>query len=374
MRDTIRLALTGGATGGHLYPLIAIAKEFKKQSSARGWTIDISYIGGAVMNEKILEKEQITYHTIASSKIRKYFSLQNIVDVLKFPVGFFQALFKLYGIMPNVLFSKGGPGSVQVVCAAWLLHIPIVVHESDSIPGRGNRISALCASRIAISFEKAKKHFPAKKTALIGQPIDPDFDRYQVTDDDYSTFHLDKTRKIIVILGGSQGSQKINEIASEAIPEMLRYGQVVHQTGAAHFQDIHLVAQGYILDQIPTRKGDYHPYGFIPHEYLITLLKMADVVISRAGSGSIFEIAAAGIASILVPIPERTAGRHQIENAYEYADVGACVVIEEGNLTKHMLATFTKKILEDAAKNFAKPDAAAQVVRELISLIVSQQK
>ncbi|MEK7673898.1 MAG: UDP-N-acetylglucosamine--N-acetylmuramyl-(pentapeptide) pyrophosphoryl-undecaprenol N-acetylglucosamine transferase [Patescibacteria group bacterium] len=379
--EPIRIAITGGASGGHLFPLISVTKAIKKEAEQKNWNIEIFYVGAPVFKKEILEEENISYYPLASSKIRRYFDPRNLIDILKFPLGIFQALKILYKFMPDAIFSKGGPGSLQVVFASWLLKIPILIHESDSIPGRTNLKSARFATKIAVSFEQAKKYFPKNKTALIGNPIDPDFDRLEPTNGDYENLKLDKDRKIILIQGGSQGAQKINDVIIESVPQILKMAQVVHQVGEKNFQETRLTAEGFILEETPTKKSDYHAYGFIPHNNLIIIMKMADLIISRAGGGAIFEIAAAGKPSILVPLPEEVAGRHQIENAYEYANTGACSVIEQPNFTTHILNSVIKKILEDnetqksmseSAKQFAKPQAAQMIAKEIIYLITKE--
>lgn len=376
MDEKIIICLTGGATGGHFFPLLSVAKIFQQSFTER--PIEIVYVGAPVLDPRALTYYNIAYYPIPAAKWRSYFDIKNLLDVLKFPFGWLKALINLYRIMPNVIFSKGGPGSLQVILAAWLLRIPIFIHESDTIPGRSNRLAAKLADRVALAFAVAKKYFPAAKTAVLGQPIDPTFQALNPTDEDYVKFNLDKNRPIILVVGGSQGSQKINEIVTEALPELLSLAQVIHQTGIATFEETRLTASGFILEHIPLKKADYHPHAFIAHEDFIKLLKLCTLVISRAGSGAIFEIAAAGKPSILIPLPEQVVGRHQIENAYAYADTGAAVVLEQENFNKHILAAVVRKLLQDsetrrtmgiAALEFSKPKAAYFIVEELMALM-----
>jgi len=374
--EPLRIALTGGATGGHLFPLLAVATVLRREAETRHRQLELTYVGVPPFHRETLERSGVATYPIAATKLRRYLAVANFIDLLKFPLGLLQSLIILYRLMPDVLLSKGGPGSVQVVVAAWFFRIPILVHETDSIPGRANLISARLATRIGVSFEAAKEYFPAAKVALIGNPIDPDFDRITPQAEDYDNLKLDRQRPIVLVVGGSQGAQRINEVIVEAIPQLLPLAQVVHQIGEQRFQETRLEAEGFILEQVPAKKHDYHPFGFIPHEHLVLLLKMADLIISRAG-GSIFEIAAAGKASILVPLSAAVVGRHQIENAYAYANTGACTVIEEANLTSHILTSIVQKVLTDtngreqmavAARAFAKPAAAETVARELLYL------
>jgi UDP-N-acetylglucosamine--N-acetylmuramyl-(pentapeptide) pyrophosphoryl-undecaprenol N-acetylglucosamine transferase len=378
MDEKIIICLTGGATGGHFFPLLSVAKIFQQKFAAEKQQGEIVYVGAPVLDERGLNYLKIAYFPITTAKWRRYWDIRNLFDIFKFPFGLFKAFFILYRLMPNVIFSKGGPGSLQVVLAGWLLRIPILIHESDTIPGKSNRLGAKFANRIALAFGTAKKYFPQNKTAVIGQPIDPFFQSINPTDEDYIKFNLDKTRPIILVIGGSQGSQKINEVVVEALPELLSLAQVVHQTGVTTFEETRLTANGFILENVPLKKGDYHPLAFITHEDLIKLLKACTLVISRAGSGAIFEIAAAGKPSILIPLPQEVAGRHQIENAYAYADTGTAVVLEQENFNKHILTSIVHKLLTDtetqkamsiAALEFSKPNAAYFIAEELIALM-----
>ncbi len=379
--EKIILCLTGGATGGHLYPLVNVSKVFKSIMEEKRWSYEIFYLGAKPFDEDILKINGIDVFTIPSAKIRRYFDFRNILDIFKFPFGFLKAFWILYIKMPNVIFSKGGYGSLEVVLAAWILRIPILIHESDTIPGRSNRIAGLFATRIAISFEKAKKYFNSKKTALVGHPIDPDFDEIKPDEEIYRKFNLEKNMKTILILGGSQGAMKINDVVIFSLDKLLNLGQVVHQIGKNMIKEYEQIARGFILENIPTKKNYYHPVDFIDHLDLIKLLKISDIVISRAGAGAIFEIAAAGVPSILIPIRENVVGRHQIENAYEYAHTGAAVVIEEQNFTPDIFSSVLKRILNDketlefmkkSALEFSKKDAAKLIAEELVFLSVKE--
>lgn len=376
--EKVVVCLTGGGTGGHLFPLVNVVKALKREFEIKGWDYDFFYLGAEPFRREILEKEGIKIIIIPSAKWRRYFDFRNFLDIFKFPFGFLKSLFVLFVKMPNFVFSKGGFGTLEVVLSAWLLRIPIVIHESDSIPGISNRIAGKFASKIAVNFEKAKKYFNPKKTALIGQPLDPDFDEIMPTDEDYKKWNIDKNLPLILIVGGSQGSLKINETVIFSLDKLLRLGQVVHQLGSKLFKEYSQIAYGFILENVPVRKQYYHPLPFIEHQDLIKLLKMSTLIVSRAGAGAIFEIAAAGKPSILIPLPETTGGRHQIENAYEYSQAGASIVIEEKNFTPPIFSSVVQKVMRDEklredmgryALEFSKKEATQVLVSELIFLV-----
>ncbi len=379
--DKIILCLTGGTTGGHFFPLLNVAKEFKKIMEEKRWDYEIFYLGAEPFDRELMQKYDIQIITIPSAKIRRYFDLRNFLDIFKFPMGFLKALWILYLKMPNVIFSKGGYGTLEVVLAGWFLRIPILIHESDAIPGRSNRIAGFFATRIAVSFEKAKKYFSKKKTALIGHPIDPDFDSINPDEEIFKKFNLETDKPIILVLGGSQGAMKINEVIIFSLDKLLMFSQVIHQLGKSLFKEYKQIAEGFILEKVPVRIKYYHPIDFIEHNDLIKLLKISDLVISRAGAGAIFEIAAAGVPSILIPLRKDVAGKHQIENAYEYAHTGAAVVIEEPNFTPDILSSVVHKILNDkatlefmkkSALEFAKKEATKIIAEELSFLAIKE--
>ena len=374
--EEIRICLTGGSTGGHFFPLIFISREIKKIAQQRNLPVKIFYLGSQPFDEELFKKENIEIYLLPQVKLRKYFSLQNFLDLLKFPINFLLAFYYLFKFLPNLIFSKGGPGSLGVILAGWILKIPIFIHDSDSIPGLTNKISSFFAKKVFLAFAEAKRYFPEEKVKVVGQPIDSYLIKEPVTLEDYKRYNLDPYQKVILILGGSQGSQFLNELIVSTLPELLNLAQVVHQTGSKNFQDIYAYALGILKEKNPEKIKDYHPYPFIPNDEIIYLMKISDLIISRAGASSIFEIAAVQKPSILIPIDEKVAGKHQILNAQIYFKYGACLVIEEANAKPHLLLTVIKEIFQNkslaekmivGAKKFAQIDAAKIIAEELIS-------
>lgn len=377
MKEEIRIFFTGGATGGHLYPLIVVKKELEKIAQEKNLNLKFFYLGVQPIDPQILIKEKIQVFIIPSSKLRKYFSLKNLIDLLKFPLNFFSALFKLFQYMPDVVFSKGGPGSLGVVLSAWLLRIPVVIHDSDTIPGLTNKISSFFAKKVAISWEVSRKHFPSSKVVFTGQPVDTELINTSVFPSDYQRFNLDFQKNIILVIGGSQGSRFLNDLIVESLYDLLSLGEVVHITGKDHYQETYLYAEGKIYSQDLDKLKNYHPFPFLSHEDLTILMKISDLIISRAGAGSIFEISALGKPSILIPIEEKVAGEHQLRNAYEYHKYGACFVLEEKNATPQILITLVEEVLKkeeikkqmsQSALEFAKLSAGQKIAELIISL------
>ena len=377
-KEEIRICLTGGASGGHFFPLIYVAREIKRIAQQQNLPLKIFYLGGQPFDIEFLKREGIEVYLLPQFKFRRYFSFQNFLDFLKFPFNFLLAFYYLFKFLPNLIFSKGGPGSLGVILAGWILRIPIFIHESDALPGLTNKISSFFAKKIFIAFEEAKKYFPEKKTKVVGQPINIYLINEPITLKDYERYNLDPYKKIVLVLGGSQGSQFLNELIISVLPNLLNFAQVVHQTGDKNFQDAYSYAIGLLKEKNPQKIENYHPYPFIPPDEIIILMKISDVIISRAGAGTIFEIAAVQKPSILIPIEKRIAGKHQILNAEIYAKTGSCYILKEENAKPHLLLTLIKEIFEnqslaermiEGAKKFAKIDAALKIALELIEEI-----
>lgn len=366
----MRIVLTGGGTGGHLTPLVAVAEKIKVKL---GGEVEFLYIGsGAEMEKKIMSEEGIPAKFVMSGKMRRYFSFQNFIDLFKLPIGFVQSLWILLRFMPDAIFSKGGYVAVPIVLAAWIYRIPILMHESDSTPGIANQFLARFANRIAVAYPSAEEYFPAKKTALVGNPI-----RQQIIDGDAVIFRKEigftQSKKTILILGGSQGSQIINEAIIKVLPQLLSHYQIIHQTGEANYESV--VKEAAFMGIKAGREG-YYPVAFMNANKLRDAFALSDLIISRAGATFISEIAANGKPAILIPLSQ-SANDHQRMNAYSLAKIGAALVLEEMNLGEHILMEKISNILSDdqlyftmseKIKTFHHPNAAEVIANGIIEI------
>jgi len=375
MTKKIRILLTGGGTGGHLYPLIAVADSLIEISKGQA---EIFYCGPKSPLNQEFKERGIKVYKILSSKLRRYFDLRNFLDGPKFFLSFFEALWHLYWLMPDVVFSKGGPSALAVVLAAKFYFIPIIIHESDAYPGLTNRISARFASRVAISFPRSASFFPPKITALVGHPLRKTVLAQRVMRKETAKqfLGLDSNTPLILVLGGSQGSVRINNFIINHLDQLLPLAQIYHQTGKNNFKEALTISHEVLKDIDVYFHSRYHLVDFLDAIKLGDVLAAADLVIARAGAGTIFEIAAFARPSILIPLAE-AASNHQLLNAYDYAQSGAAVVIEEANLTINIVLNQIKKILFDsqkiktmseAAERFSKPEAAQVIAKEIIKL------
>jgi len=338
--NIMRIILTGGGTGGHIFPLVSVAKKLKEKLGANA---ELLYIGsGAKIEKEVMEKEGIATKNIVSGKMRRYFSLQNFVDLFRIPVGIIQSLWILVNFMPDVVFSKGGYACVPIVIAAWIYRIPVLIHESDAIAGLANRFSGKLAKRVAISYPSAKKYFSPNKIAMTGNPV-----RKELVGADSllirNNFSLIESRPIILVLGGSQGSQVINDSIIKILPQLLKRAQIIHQTGELNYENVIHKAAEY---GIKSGRDGYIPVKFLEPKLLGSAYAASDLIISRAGANSIAEIAANRKPAIFIPL-SNSANDHQRGNAYDIAEIGGALVLEESNLGSNIFLERIEKMLNE---------------------------
>ncbi len=375
----MKILLTGGGSGGHFYPLIAVAEEINKIAKADNLvSAELYFMSDSQYDAEALIENDIKFIPISAGKIRRYASVLNFLDIFKTSFGIVSALVKVFRIYPDVIFSKGAYASFPVLMAGRLLRIPVIIHESDSVPGKTNLWAGKFAQKIAVSYPEAAKYFNENKVAFTGNPL-----RQAVLKVDKNGAHeylkLEKDLPTILIIGGSLGAQLINDRILNALPELVNRYQIIHQTGKANVEEVSKTAE-VVLGTNPN-KSRYRVFDYLNNLSLMMAAGAADLIITRAGS-TIFEIASWGIPSIVIPITESN-GNHQRLNAYSYARSGAAVVIEEANLQTNVLISEIDRLLQNpdlrakmsaSAKTFAHPDAAEKIAREIITIALSHEQ
>src|SRR3989338_3655239 len=376
----MKIVFTGGGTGGHFYPIIAVAQKVNQ-------LIDEENILGAKLyflsndpyDKEVLFENGILYEEIKTGKMRTYISFKNFLDFFKILFGTINAVFKLFSIYPDVVFGKGGYGSFPTIFAARLLRISTMIHESDSAPGRVNKWAGHFALKVAVSFKEAAEYFPKAKVAWTGQPIRTEIENPAPRSEALKYFKFESDLPTIVILGGSQGAELINNTVIDALPRLVKNYQIVHQTGVLNFKTVSGQAD-VTLHENPN-KVRYFPIAFLNPLGLKMAAGAATIIISRAGS-TLFEIASWGIPSILVPFKESNA-QHAMKNAFTYAHAGACNVIEEPNMTAGILISEINNMIDDqarykkmseSAKLFGKKNAAMTIARALVNAALSHEE
>ncbi|OGC86011.1 hypothetical protein A3D70_02660 [Candidatus Adlerbacteria bacterium RIFCSPHIGHO2_02_FULL_54_18] len=375
----MKILFTGGGSGGHFYPIIAIAEAVNDIARERRLVDpELFYAAPDPYDRELLIANNITFVSTAAGKVRNYFSLLNFFDFFKTGWGVLRSVLRIFFLYPDVVFGKGGYASFPTLLAAKLFRIPVIIHESDAEPGRVNRWAGTFAVKVAVSFPEAAHYFKKEKCAYTGNPIRKAV-LVPAREGAHEFLKLDKDLPIIYVTGGSQGAQALNEVVLSALPQLLEKYQVVHQTGTDNIDDVQNRIK-VILGDSPLAKR-YKAFGYLNDLATRMVAGAAAIIISRAGS-TIFEIASWGLPSILIPLPT-AAEDHQTKNAYAYARAGACTVIEQGNLTPGLLVSEVNRIMTHepikhamgtAARAFARLDAASLISSALLDIALSHEQ
>lgn len=345
-----RILFTGGGTAGHVIVNLALIPIFQQE----GWKID--YIGSVdgIEKELIENLTDVTYHPISTGKLRRYMSIENLKDPFKVMKGTLQAWNIIRKCQPHVLFSKGGFVSVPVVFAAKMRRIPTIIHESDFTPGLANKLAIPFAKQVLTTFPETVNYLPEKKASYVGAVIREEL--FQGSKEAGFAFTgLNAEKPVLLVMGGSGGSEVINQIVRESLPQLLLQFQIVHICGQGkidpHVNETGYVQYEYVSDQLPD------------------LFAITDYVISRAGANAIFEFLALRIPMLLIPLSLEASRGDQIVNAQSFEKSGYARVLEEENLT---LETFTEEVealkkygemLIDRMKKYKSEEARDNVVQ-----------
>lgn len=365
------VTLVGGGTGGHMYPLIAIAEEL----GAATIPSVVSYLGPNTDYDRAFKELGVSVHHIPGSKLRRYTALSNFLDVFKFALGLIKALITLYILMPDIVLVKGGPGSLAAAFAARFYRIKIVVHESDAFPSLTTRLLARNAYSVLTSFPGSEAYLKNKNTRCIGNPVRAHLFTETLSDKEAmkATFGFDPGKPLLLIIGGSQGAQFLNSFILDNMAALLAQTQILHQTGKANFPAIELQLKDFLAE--PKNRSVYQVRPYLENEALREALTAADLVVTRAGASALFEIALMKMPAIVVPIAD-SANNHQRHNANHYESAGAGIVLEEQNMKIHLFLNQLDKLLKNettrqsmvkACEAFSKPKAAKEIADTLLN-------
>lgn len=381
----MKIVFTGGGTGGHFFPIIAIAQELNDLVEEGHYAeVELFYFSTEPYDEASLFEQHLQFVEIPSGKLRVNPSLgsmlKNVSDMFRVGWGTIVAVWELYKIFPDVVFGKGGYASFPTLLAARILGIPVIIHESDSVVTRTNTLVSKWAKKIAVSYADAAVSFDEKirhKIAHTGQPIRRGI-AHPIADGAMEYLKLESDIPVIMIVGGSQGAQLINNVVWEIVPELIQKYQIIHQVGAQNIDEMKQLVLSQLSDH--PYKNRYKPFGFLNDLATSMTAGVADIVISRAGS-QIFEIASWGIPSIIIP-RTHSANNHNMLNAYIYAGTGACQVIEEKNLLPHILLSEIERILDNpeisesmkqSTQGFAQPNAGKIIAQEILDMALEHE-
>jgi UDP-N-acetylglucosamine--N-acetylmuramyl-(pentapeptide) pyrophosphoryl-undecaprenol N-acetylglucosamine transferase len=343
----VKILLTGGGTGGSVSPLLAIAEELKKAPFVKGGEGGVNFLWLGTKNgpgKEMVLKEGIPFKAIAAGKMRRYFSLKNFTDLFLIIIGFVQSFFIILRFKPDLVISAGSFSSVPVVWSAWILRVPILVHQQDVRPGLANKLMAPFASVITVTFEKSLADY-GRKAVWTGNPAR---NMKHIAHNINVSGELEKNLKnslplrrgglggilpTVLIVGGGTGAMAINKLVWKSLGELTKFCNIIHITGKNKIR----------RQTTDDRRQDYFFYEFLDSKQMAEVYAAADIVVSRAGLGVLTELSYLGKPSILIPMPDS----HQEENAEIFKRKKAAIVLNQKELTAETFYVSIKKLLAD---------------------------
>jgi len=323
----IKIVLTGGGTGGHVIPTLAVAAALKKAAPQA----ELYYVGSRQsIEERLAIAAGIPFHAVTVGKLRRYFSLQNVIDAIKVPIGVLQAVLLLRQLQPDIVFAKGGYVSVPVAVAAGWLKIPLITHESDVTPGLATKINARYAAQVCVSFEETKRYLKKNNVVHTGNPVRPAGNAARGR----KFLGFGNRKPILLVTGGSSGAAFLNMLVETDLTEILRAANLVWITGgkAPRF-----------------RRANCKQFDFLGEEYP-DVLAASTLVLTRAGANSLFELAMAKKPALLIPLPCSGSRGDQILNGRYFARAGAAVCYEQDHIRPLSFAADLAELLKDKKK------------------------
>jgi UDP-N-acetylglucosamine--N-acetylmuramyl-(pentapeptide) pyrophosphoryl-undecaprenol N-acetylglucosamine transferase len=363
----MRLALSGGGTGGHVYPALAVAEALRNEAGRDG-TLEIIYLGSkSGFEREIVNRAGIVMHGIESAPIRGRMPWEMAANAGRIAAGTNEARAALGDFQPQVVLATGGYASFPVALAARSRGIPLVVYLPDVYPGWAVRAIARLAQRVCATAVESLRRLPAGKSMVTGYPVRHEF--WEITrPGGRERFGVNPEEKVLFIAGGSTGAHNINTAVANDITGLLELAEVIHICGPKDESWLRDVRAG-LPDRLRER---YHLHGYM-HSELHWAMAAADLALCRSGASALGELPAAGLPAILVPLP--ISGGHQRPNARYMEKHGAAVLLEDAELNT-MLPLIANllhdearlRAMRDASRRLARPDAAMRIGRELIDL------
>jgi UDP-N-acetylglucosamine--N-acetylmuramyl-(pentapeptide) pyrophosphoryl-undecaprenol N-acetylglucosamine transferase len=354
----MRVLLAGGGSGGSATPVLAVARELRDRLP----DVELLYVATRDGPEATLAAEEgIPYVGISTGKLRRYWDTQNVTDLGRIAAGIGQCLATVRRFRPSVAMGAGGFASVPPLAAAGILRTPVLIHQQDVIPGLANRLLVPFAKRITVALPETVGAFPRGRTVLRGNPV-----RRRVFEgraaEAFRVLNLQPGVPVLVVTGGGTGALSLSQIVAAAAPTLVERCQIVHLTGRG---------RGVPSPDLGAR---YRQIEFLVDE-MPHLLAAADLVITRAGLGTLSELSVLGKPSIVIPMP-RT---HQAANAESFDRAGAAIALDQDGLTPERLAEHVAALLDDesqrqqlgeAMRRVMPADAAARIADEVIALAI----
>lgn len=373
----MRVLVSGGGTGGHIYPALAIATQLRTQHQA-----EILFLGSDDgLENEIVPAAGFRLATVKAGKLRRYLSLKTITGVLRVPLGMIQAFRIVRKFRPDAAFTSGGYVAVPAALATRLNGVPLLLHQQDVLPNLSNRLAAPLATRISVAFADSLPYFPARKTLVLGNPIRQSMLDVRATTPQQARTSLgfDAETPLLLVTGGSQGARHLNQVVCRALPQLLAHCQVLQISGKDLYNETRSLANSVLevlKDQDEALQQRYRLVPYLNAEMPLAM-QAADLVLCRSGASTLTELATLGKPSILVPLPPAIGSSPQEANAAMFGRKQAAMVILNDDLKPEILVDRVKSIFTSstlleamslAVSTFAKPEATQDIAKEIVKI------
>lgn len=381
----MRILFTAGGSGGHFYPLMSVADAIIEEAEKKNiLNLELYYVADNPYSIEDLKKRNIKFHKISTGKRRLYSSFQNILDLFKIFFSSIYAFFYIFFVHPDVVFTNGSYAAFPVLLACKIWRIPVVVHASDTVPSRVVLFGAKFAKRISTGFFESKEYFPKDvrdQVVMTGNPVRKEI-RNKVTGGADGFLKFSPDIKTLWVIGGSLGSESLNNVILDSLPELLKYYQIIHQTGEKTYKKTK-ERSDIIINNIVDKKyrNRYKIFPYLDNLAMRMTAGATDLAIARAGAGTIYEFAMWEIPIILIPISENIS-RDQTKNAIAYSRVGGATMLRQGNLKPGILINEIRNILDNkniyeemkkSARGFYTPDADKKIAHEILKIALTHE-
>lgn len=370
----MRVVVSGGGTGGHIYPALAVAAHLRSQYQA-----EILFLGSDDgLETQLVPAAGFRLVTVKAGKVRRYVSWQTVQGLMRIPLGAVQAIEIVRKFRADVAFTSGGYVAVPAGLAAYLNRVPLLMHQQDVPPNLANRQVAPLATRISVAFEDSLAYFPARKTVRLGNPI-----RQEILDIRQvgpmvarARFGLAGEQPMLLVTGGSQGARHLNQVVCQALPDLLQICQVLQISGKDLYTETRELANSALANVDPVLRERYRLVPYL-NEEMAAALQAADLVLCRSGASTLSELVTLGKPGLLVPLPPAIGKSPQEANAAMFERRRAGLVIKDAELEPKLLAERVHYIMAspellammmEASRSLAKPQATQEIVDELLKL------
>jgi UDP-N-acetylglucosamine--N-acetylmuramyl-(pentapeptide) pyrophosphoryl-undecaprenol N-acetylglucosamine transferase len=370
----MRVLVSGGGTGGHIYPALAVAMQLREEYQA-----EILFLGSDDgLENEIVPAAGFRLATIKAGKLRRYISWETITGVMRVPVGMVEAINLVGQFRPGVAFTSGGYVAVPAGLAARFERVPLLMHQQDVPPNLSNRLVAPLATRISVAFADSLAYFPARKTLQLGNPLRQAMLDVRQTPPQEARRALgfERQEPLLLVTGGSQGARHLNQTVGKALPDLLAHCQVLQISGNALYNETRELCESVLAAQDEVVRRRYRLVAYLNEEMPLAL-QAADLVLCRSGASTLSELAALGKPSILVPLPPAIGSSPQEANAEMFGRNKAARVMKDGDLKPQVLVENVTSILasstlleamSNAANSFAKPQATREIAAEIVKI------